>query len=150
MATPIVSEGASPRIKPGFGRLALDRENLIMLAVGLLVAYITVIPLAVMIWFSIRTTGPAEVGGTFTLNNYIEAYLNPTTYQLLGNTFLFAGGSTILGMALGVGFAWIVERTNVPGRTLAYVMVPLTAATPGVLYGIAWVLLLSPRIGLYN
>jgi iron(III) transport system permease protein len=150
MATPaLTEEAAAPRARL-FGRITLDRENLIMLAVGLLVAYITVVPLAVMIWFSIRTNGPAEVGGTFTLNNYIEAYLNPTTYLLLGNTFLFAGGSTILGMVLGVGFAWIVERTNVPGRTLAYVMVPLSAATPGVLFGIAWVLLLSPRIGVYN
>ena len=29
-------------------------------------------------------------------------------------------------------------------------MVPLTAATPGVLFAISWILLLSPRIGLYN
>lgn len=119
-------------------------------AVVALVAYLTVVPLAVMVWFSLRTNGPGEAGGTFTLQKYADAYLNPTTYLLFGNTAIFVAGSTLLGMTLGIGFAWLVERTNVPFRNFAYVVVPLTAATPGVLFAISWILLLSPRIGLYN
>ena len=37
-----------------------------------------------------------------------------------------------------------------PMKNFAYAVVPLTIAMPGLLYGIAWVLLLSPRIGLFN
>ena len=44
----------------------------------------------------------------------------------------------------------MVERTDMPMKNFAYAVVPLTIAMPGLLYGIAWVLLLSPRIGLFN
>jgi len=44
----------------------------------------------------------------------------------------------------------MVERTDMPMKSFAYAIVPLTIAMPGLLYSIAWVLLLSPRIGLFN
>ena len=142
---------------PARRRLALptswprvDARMLILGGVTFLVLYLTVIPLLVMFWFSVRTAGPGEIGGTFTLDKYAEAYLNPTTYRLLANTAVFVVGSSLFGLALGVGFAWLVERTNTPLKGFAYVIVPLTAATPGVLFAISWILLLSPRIGLYN
>jgi iron(III) transport system permease protein len=53
-------------------------------------------------------------------------------------------------MIIGVFFAFMVERTDMPMKNFAYAVVPLTIAMPGLLYGIAWVLLLSPRIGLFN
>ena len=63
---------------------------------------------------------------------------------------IFALGSTCLAMVIGVFFAFMVERTDMPMKSFAYAVVPLTIAIPGLLYGIAWVLLLSPRIGLFN
>ncbi|MCA1645984.1 MAG: iron ABC transporter permease [Chloroflexi bacterium] len=56
----------------------------------------------------------------------------------------------VLAMTIGVFFAFMVERTDLPLKNFAYAVVPLTIAMPGLLYGIAWVLLLSPRIGLFN
>ena len=53
-------------------------------------------------------------------------------------------------MTVGVFFAFMVERTDMPFKSFAFAVVPLTIAMPGLLYGIAWVLLLSPRIGLFN
>src|SRR5919204_5685432 len=55
-----------------------------------------------------------------------------------------------LSMVIGVFFAFMVERTDMPMKSFAYAIVPLTIAMPGLLYSIAWVLLLSPRIGLFN
>lgn len=116
-----------------------------------LVAYLVLVPMALMVIVSFRTTSQTNVwGGAFTFSNYREAFFNSATYELLGNTFVFTFGSTALGMALGIGFAWLVERTNVPLRNFAYAIVPLNAAVPGVLFAISWVLLLSPRFGLYN
>jgi iron(III) transport system permease protein len=132
----------------GFPRLSWG--SAVALALLLLVAYQTVVPLAMLAWFSFSSAGPTEGAGTFTLQHYAEAYLTPSTYQLLGNTLIFAGGSTILGVTLGVLMAWVVERTNVPLRNFGYVIVPLTAAIPGSLYSISWVLLLNPRTGLFN
>ena len=75
-----------------------DGRVVVLGAVTGLVLYLTVIPLLVMFWFSIRTAGPGEAGGTFTLENYAEAYLNPTTYSLLANTAIFVAGSTMVGL----------------------------------------------------
>ncbi len=63
---------------------------------------------------------------------------------------VFALGATSVAVVLGVFFAFMVERTDMPFRTFAYVAITSTLAMPGMLYGIAWVLLLSPRIGLFN
>src|SRR5215211_3496922 len=83
-----------------------DGRTVILAGVTGLVLYLTVIPLLVMAWFSVRTAGPGELGGTFTLDKYAEAYLNPTTYRLLANTAVFVAGATLVGLSLGVGFAW--------------------------------------------
>ena len=53
-------------------------------------------------------------------------------------------------LVLGTVLAWLVERTDLPGRGLVRVMIILPLATPPLLLAIAWVLLLSPRTGFFN
>src|SRR5215216_5952703 len=117
----------------------------------LLVANLVLVPLGMVIATSVNLgpiTAPGEVG--FTLSNYVRAWTSPTTHAVIMNTLVFAFFSTLLSMGLGVFFAFMVERTDMPLKNFAYAVVPLTIAMPGLLYGIAWVLLLSPRIGLFN
>ena len=82
--------------------------------------------------------------------NYLKVYSDPDTYELLGNTVIYVAGSALLGISLAVALAWLVERTNMPGKVWIYAGVPMTLAVPGMLQAMAWVLLLSPRIGLIN
>ena len=49
-----------------------------------------------------------------------------------------------------ISLAWLVERTNMPGKIWIYAGVPMTLAVPGMLQAMAWVILLSPRIGFIN
>jgi iron(III) transport system permease protein len=86
----------------------------------------------------------------FTLKNYIEAYSSPSTYKMLFNSFWFAIGSMCVALLMGGSLAFFSERTDLPFRTVipALVMVPLVM--PSVVKGIAWIYLLSPRIGLLN
>jgi iron(III) transport system permease protein len=58
--------------------------------------------------------------------------------------------STVGGLALAVVFAWLVERTDMPFRGLAWTAVLLPLAIPGVLFALSWMLLLAPRMGLIN
>jgi iron(III) transport system permease protein len=62
----------------------------------------------------------------------------------------FALGSTLYGIAIAATLAWLVERTNIPGKIWIYAGVPMTLAMPGMLQAMAWVLLASPRIGFIN
>ena len=84
------------------------------------------------------------------LKNYAAVYLDRTTYDLLVNTIIYVAGSVLLGVSLAVFLAWLVERTDMPGKLLVYAGVPMTLAVPGMLQAMAWVLLLSPRIGFFN
>lgn len=85
-----------------------------------------------------------------TLRNYAQTWLDPATYALLGNTTIYVAGSTVLGISLATVLAWLVERTDMRGKAWIYACVPMTLAVPGMLQSMAWVLMLSPRVGFIN
>src|SRR5262249_13699326 len=87
---------------------------------------------------------------TLTLQNYRDALGGAEFWHAMGNTVVYAFGSTVLSAVLGVALAFIVARTDAPFRgalsTLAYVRIII----PGLLTAIAWVFLGSPTIGILN
>jgi iron(III) transport system permease protein len=94
---------------------------------------------------------PSEFSlSTLTLQNYAKVWSDPGTYTILSNTLWFAIGSMAIGIVVAAGLAWLVERTDVPGKIWIYAGVPMTLAMPGMLQAMAWVLLASPRIGFIN
>jgi iron(III) transport system permease protein len=111
--------------------------------------YLVVIPLVFLLWTSFRT-GQIGVPAELTFSNYARAYANPGTYELMKNTLIFAFGSAGMALFLGIIFAWLVERTNLPGKDFFYPLFLVPIAIPGVLFSIAWVLLLSPGAGMVN
>jgi iron(III) transport system permease protein len=114
-----------------------------------LTIYLVVIPLVFLLWTSFRT-GQIGMPAELTVSNYARAYGNPATYELIQNTVLFALGSAGIALLLGIMFAWLVERTNMPGKNFFYPLFLVPIAIPGVLFSIAWVLLLSPGAGVLN
>ena len=82
--------------------------------------------------------------------NYEEVWWDPDTYRVFSNTIIYTTGATAFGITLAAVLAWLVERTNIPGKIWIYAGVPMTLAMPGMLQAMAWVLLLSPRIGFLN
>lgn len=85
-----------------------------------------------------------------TFRNYIKVWSDPSTYAILTDTLLFAGGSTLFGLAFAASLAWLAERTDMPGGVWIYAGLPMTLAMPGMLQAMAWVLLASPRAGFIN
>ena len=83
-------------------------------------------------------------------DNYIDVWTDPSTYAVFTNTFYYVTGATAIGITLAASLAWLVERTNIPGKIWIYAGVPMTLAMPGLLQAMAWVLLASPRIGFVN
>lgn len=119
------------------------------LSLGTLLAYLALVPLVLLLWSSVKPTGlPRDPG--FTLSHYARVYTDPYTYELMWTSLLFAAGSTVFALALGTTLAWLIERTNMPGRRVFRILVILPMGMPPVLLAIAWVLLLSPRIGFFN
>src|SRR5262245_55316081 len=127
----------------------LTPQAIVFALLLLLIANLVLVPLALVVATSLNA-GPTSHPAALSFEFIVRAWSSPTTWAVIGNTLTFAIFSTLLAMLIGVFFAFMVERTDLPMKNFAYAVVPLTIAMPGLLYGIAWVLLLSPRIGLFN
>jgi len=125
-----------------------DSRVLIPLAAAGLLLYLVGFPLAMLLLGSVSVEG--EVTKGLTLANYIETYSSPRTYTLLLNSVLYSLGSSLLALTLGTGLAWIVERTNTPGRRAFFALSLVPLIVPGVVSTIAWIFLLSGQIGVIN
>jgi iron(III) transport system permease protein len=123
--------------------------NLFFIFIVLVLLWLIIFPIGQMILNSFRSGHPA-VPGPFTLENYIVGFSNPLTYEMILNTFIFAGTGTVITVTLAILFAWLTERTDMPLRNLAWTLLLIPMAMPGLLFSIAWVLLVSPRIGVLN
>jgi len=113
------------------------------------VLYLTLIPVLMILYGTFRD-GPPGVSSSFTLANYVKAYSAAELPQLAVNTVVFALGAATVSFVFGSFLAWTTERTNTPLRGLVYTLVLFPFVIPGILTTIAWVLLLSPQIGLIN
>lgn len=119
-----------------------------LVGAGVLI-YLAVLPLFMLLLGSFQVeVAPREF--ITSLKNYQAAYSSEYTYSTFVNSVIFAGGSSLLAFALGTILAWLVERTNTPGRVVFLPMAIVPLILPGVLEAIAWVFLLSPKFGYVN
>ncbi len=121
-------------------------QTLIIVGAVVIIGYLALVPLGFLLFgtFSDSQTG------AFTLANFSEAYSAYGLGKMVGNSLLFAVGSTVLSVAIGTSLAYLVVRTDVPfkGVMFAASLVPLII--PGILHTIAWIFLASPRVGVLN
>jgi len=106
-------------------------------------------PVVVVLWRSFTTS---RLGFTVGLNlaNYLRVFGDKDIVPMLSNSLIYAGGAALLGTALGALLAWIVARTNTPGKTLVELLPLYPILMPPIMKNIAWILLLSPRSGILN
>ena len=131
------------------GMFQRDPQLSVVLFVGVVIAYLSLSPTLMLFYGSFRSK-PLGVAGDFTLAHYLHAYADPLTYQLLFNSFIFAGGSALLATALAATLAWISIRTNAPGRRWFELISIVPNIFPPVMLAVSWTVLLSPRTGLIN
>ncbi|MEN4479370.1 iron ABC transporter permease [Mycolicibacterium cosmeticum] len=101
---------------------------LLSATVALLVA-LTFIPLGYVGW-AIASTGPTRV---------YELVVRPRVGELLVNTVGLVVLTVPICLAVGVGAAWLVERTDVPGRTVWRPLLVAPLAVPAFINSYAWV-----------
>ncbi|MBM2832111.1 MAG: sugB 2 [Dehalococcoidia bacterium] len=129
-------------------------RNIILVLVAAFVILLAIIPLFFLLWNSFKDVSGGRVAdfglGNFSLTNFVQAYASPQTFLYLGNTFYFAIGTMVVALVFGGVIAFLVERTNTPLRNVIYGLMFIPLIMPGMLKAIAWVLLLSPRVGILN
>lgn len=106
-------------------------------------------PVLVVMWRSF-TTGKLGFTVGLNLTNYLRVFGDKDIFSMLSNSVIYAGGSALLGTVLGAFLAWIVARTNTPGKTLVELLPLYPILMPPIMKNIAWILLLAPRSGILN
>jgi iron(III) transport system permease protein len=124
-------------------------KNFILLILLAIVVYLTLIPLIMVLYGTFRD-GPPGTDASFTLMNYARAYGDLGILKLAMNTMVFAVGGAMVSFVCGSFLAWVTERTDTPLKGMIYWLALLPFVIPGILTTIAWVLLLSPKIGWIN
>lgn len=112
-------------------------------------AFMCVYPVAMLLRGSL-STGRIGNFGALTLENYVNIYTSPATYELFWSTVLYAISVAGLSVALGFSLAWIAVRTDTPlARHMAWlIFVPY--AMPNTLTAVAFILLANPNTGFLN
>ncbi len=128
----------------------VNSQSLILIGCSLFVLYLAGVPLVMLLYGSIRSAPIGEPGAAYTLDNYVKAYFDREFYLLFWNSLKYAFGTCAISFLIGTYLAWINERTNTPFKKVFVVMALIPFIIPGILSTIAWILLLSPKIGLIN
>jgi iron(III) transport system permease protein len=121
------------------------------ISVGLLLivlSLLTLYPLATLLYGSLHTTPPG-VPGEFNLDGY-KAVLSAQNFRILLDTMGIALLKTAVAVSLAVLFAWIVARTDTPGRRTLEVLIALPFFIPPVITATAWTVLGNPQVGTIN
>jgi len=113
------------------------------------VGWLVIIPLFLVIFCSLQREPLFGVSAP-TIQNYLDIYIDPATYQLIMNTLVFGAGAILTGFAFAIPLAWLVERTNSPGRHSMYALILVPMALPPMIAALGWERLLDPRIGVIN
>jgi iron(III) transport system permease protein len=139
------------RLAPGVGAEVM-RRSLPYLPLLLLLVAMTAMPLVVLVLTSLVPEGahPLDATHALTFAHYREVFADPQTYLLLGNSFVFAGGTLLFGMSIATVMAWLVERTDMPFKATATIAILLPMAMPGFITAIGWSFLLNPTNGILN
>jgi iron(III) transport system permease protein len=116
--------------------------------------YLIAAPLAMLIYAAFR--GPAdflpfESGAQWTFDNVRAVVTDPIMYgEIIPDTLIFVAGTVCLTTVMALAMAWLLERTDLPYRSLWFALIIFPTLVPIVVKAIAWILLLSPNAGWIN
>ncbi len=124
--------------------LALPQWLLLAL-VGILVIY----PMTMIVFGAFWSSMPGEPGH-LTFDGYVQAFTQPGLLKALWTTYWLTLLVKFISVVLAIFFAWIIARTDTPGRDWLEVGFWLYFFMPFMPLAMAWVLLLAPDFGLIN
>ena len=122
-------------------------------ALLIVLAFLVIYPLLMLVFGALSDSNPVVDGfGAFrpSAKHFLDVLANENVHLAFINALVACGGGTVLAVAIGLAFSWIVVRTNTPARGFiaGASMIPLFV--PPLVAGVAWGILGSPKTGLLN
>ena len=104
-------------------------------AIVLLIALAMLLPLAYLLYRA------ASVGWT----QAVDLLARMRTLQIMWNSLILVCGVTTLSLALALPFAWLTERTDLPGWRIWTVLAMMPLVIPSYVGGFALIAMFGPR-----
>src|SRR5476649_1979895 len=114
----------------------------------LILGFLSLYPMGMLFYGSLHST-PLGMAGVFNLDGY-AALTSDENLSALVNTVAISLIKTVLSVALAILLAWIVARTDTPGRGALEVLITLPFFIPPILTATAWAMLGNAQVGTIN
>jgi iron(III) transport system permease protein len=122
--------------------------RLVSLLVGGAAAILVLYPIFFLVQASLSAGDPqARPPEAYGLDNYADL---PRYSHIFGNTVTVAVAATAMAVLFGFMMAWILTRTNVPGRAALEQLMALPYYVTPLMGALAWSLIGSPSGGFLN
>ncbi|MBI3454178.1 MAG: iron ABC transporter permease [Candidatus Rokubacteria bacterium] len=139
-----MSRGGRGNPRPSGAPRGPDLAPVVWLLNAAVLLVLVVAPLAILVAASLRTPGGLS------LANFLTAFGRPIYRGPILNSFVYASAVGVLSVLIGAPMAWLVGRTDLPGKGLVRTLTVAAFVTPSFLGATAWVILAGPNAGLVN
>ena len=116
------------------------------IAAALVLLLLVLVPLA---WLALSSFQDPTTGA-LTLRNYVSTFSKRIYLEPVLNSFKLAVAVATIAVLVGTPLAWVVSRTDMPGRWLIRPLVLAAFVTPSFLGANAWIFLAAPNSGWLN
>jgi iron(III) transport system permease protein len=124
--------------------LGIDRSNLVFWAVLIILALFVLAPIVPTLIQALSDRPLYESGGVFTLDNYVRLFSEANFGEVVLNTLLFAGLTTVLTLVIAVPMAIVVVRTDIPGRRAFGAGMQWPFFISSLILGFGWITMYGP------
>lgn len=126
-------------------RRVIDVTRPVALALALVVGILVLLPLFWLGFYALT-----DKAGALTLQNFRDLVTDATLRRPFGIALAMAFGVGVLSCLIATPLAWLVARTDMPGRRTIRTLVTASFVTPPFLGAIAWEMLAAPNSGILN
>src|SRR5215213_9764337 len=84
-----------------------------------ILVFLVIYPLLTLLLGALTDTNPVVDGFSLrhlSITHFLAVLVNPNVAEALANTLIACGGGTLIAVVIGLGFSWIVVRTNTRSR----------------------------------
>ena len=145
-----ISKSIANLKKSGNSKNLLSRFNMEWLpAIVTILILIMFTSLVVVMFFGSTYFAPTR-DEAITFKKIIDILWGLAGVTIFYNTLVIGIGAGAMGTFIGTIYAWILVRTNAPGKKLLRILAIIPLTMPALVKSIGWVAILSPSIGIFN
>ncbi len=135
---------------PSPARERPDATRVALFALASVACGVVAVFLATILWLGFLQGAPGDAALAYTLRNYTDMLGDSFTWKVLLNTFQFAFVTLVVAFAIALPFAFLMERTDFPGKSVVFTLMTVALLIPGFATALGWIFLLHQRVGIVN